>query len=73
MIGETISRLSIDLRERHTEVPWRQVISVRHRIVHAYFDLDWQILWDATIDDIPQLRTHVLSILTTEFSGTETD
>ena len=73
VIGEAISRLSIDLRERHTEVPWRQVISVRHRIVHAYFDLDWQILWDATIDDIPQLRTHVLSILTTEFSGTETD
>jgi len=34
------------------EVPWRQIIAVRHRIVHAYFDLDWQILWDAANGDI---------------------
>jgi uncharacterized protein with HEPN domain len=47
VIGEAISRLSVELRERHPEVPWRQIIAVRHRIVHAYFDLDWQILWDA--------------------------
>jgi hypothetical protein len=43
VIGEAISRLSVELRERHPEVPWRQIIAVRHRIVHAYFDLDWQI------------------------------
>ena len=40
VIGEAISRLSVDLRERHPQVPWRQIIAVRHRIVHAYFDLD---------------------------------
>ena len=72
-IGEAIGRLSDELRERHPEVPWRQIIAVRHRIVHAYFDLDWQILWDAAIGDIPELRRQVLSILTTEFSESETD
>jgi len=46
VIGEAINRLSADLKERHPEVPWRQITAVRHRIVHAYFDLDWQILWD---------------------------
>src|SRR5438128_9837765 len=56
MIGEAISRLSVELRERHPDVPWRQIIAVRHRIVHAYFDLDWQILWDAATEDIPELR-----------------
>jgi len=66
VIGETIS-LSVKLRERHPEVPWRQIIAVRHRIVHAYFDLDWQILWDAAIGDVPELRRQVLGILTTEF------
>ena len=39
MIGEAINRLSVELRERHPEVPWRQIIAVRRRIVHAYFDL----------------------------------
>ena len=63
MIGEAVGRLSVDLRERHPDVPWRQIIAVRHRIVHAYFDLDWQILRDASIDDIPSLRRQVLNIL----------
>ena len=73
VIGEAISRLSVELRERHPEVPWRQMIAVRHRIVHAYFDLDWQILWDAATDDIPELRQRVLDIVTTEFSDSGVD
>jgi uncharacterized protein with HEPN domain len=73
VIGEAIARLSIELRERHLEVPWRQIIAVRNRIVHAYFDLDWQILWDAATDDIPKLRRQVLAILATEFPESEAD
>jgi len=73
VIGEAISRLSIELRGRHPEVPWRQIIAVRHRIVHAYFDLDWQILWDAAIDDIPKLRRQILGILATEFPESEAE
>jgi uncharacterized protein with HEPN domain len=73
VIGEAMNRLSVELRERHPEVPWRQIIAVRHRIVHAYFDLDWQILWDAATDDIPELRRHVINILTTEFSESKAD
>jgi uncharacterized protein with HEPN domain len=65
--------LSVELRERHPEVPWRQIIAVRHRIVYAYFDLDWQILWDAATDDIPKLRQRVLDILATEFSDSGVD
>ena len=67
VIGEAISRLPIDLRDRHPEVPWRQIIAIRHRIVHSYFDLDWQILWDTATEDISKLRLKVLDILTTEF------
>lgn len=43
VIGEAINRLSPDLRARHPEVPWSLIVAVRHRIVHAYFDLDWNI------------------------------
>jgi uncharacterized protein with HEPN domain len=73
VIGEAISRLSGELRERHAEVPWRQIVAVRHRIVHAYFDLDWQILWDAAAGDIPELRGQILDILRTEFPESESD
>jgi len=73
VIGEAISRLSVELRERHPAVPWRKIISARHRIVHAYFDLDWQILWDAAADDIPELRRRVLDIIQQEFSDSGVD
>jgi uncharacterized protein with HEPN domain len=67
VIGEAINRLSPELRERHPEVPWQQIVAVRHRIVHAYFDLDWQILWNAATDDVPQLRRQIHLILESEF------
>lgn len=67
VIGEAINRLSPELRERHPEVPWQQIVAVRHRIVHAYFDLDWQILWNAATDDVPQLRRQIHQILESEF------
>ena len=55
VIGEAMNRLSPSIRDRHSEVPWHQIVSVRNRIVHAYFDLDWQILWVAAVEDIPAL------------------
>jgi uncharacterized protein with HEPN domain len=51
-------------------VPWGQIVAVRHRIVHAYFDLDWEILWNAAVDDIPRLREQVSRILEIEFPET---
>ena len=71
VIGEAISRLTDDLRDRHPEVPWRQIVSVRNRIFYAYFELDWQILWNAATDDIPKLRRQVLTILTVDFAESD--
>ena len=71
VIGEAINRLSRELKERHPDVPWQQIVAVRHRIVHAYFDLDWQILWHAATDEIPQLRKQISGILKSEFAETE--
>ena len=67
VIGEAVSRLPVELKDRHPEVAWRQIVAVRNRIVHAYFDLDWQILWDAATCDIPELRRQVDHILAADF------
>lgn len=71
VIGEAVSRLSVELKARHPKVPWRQIMSVRNRIVHAYFDLDWQILWNAATDDAVVLHRQVLEILEAEFSASK--
>lgn len=71
VIGEAIGRLSSELKERHSNVPWQKIVAVRHRIVHAYFDLDWQILWNAAVDEIPVLREQIAAILANEFPESE--
>jgi uncharacterized protein with HEPN domain len=67
VIGEAINQLSPDVRDNHPEVPWRQIVSVRNRIVHAYFDLDWKILWVAATEDVPALRVQITAILQSDF------
>jgi len=47
VIGEALNRASPEMKDRHGEIPWQQIVVVRNRIVHAYFELDWRILWVA--------------------------
>jgi uncharacterized protein with HEPN domain len=44
VIGEASSKISAELRERHGEVPWQRIAAVRHRIVHDYSGLDYELL-----------------------------
>lgn len=47
----------------HPETPWRQIIAMRNRVVHGYFEIDLDVLWDAVTLDIPQLALQVQSII----------
>jgi len=69
IIGEASRNLSNGLCQRHPEVPWRQIIGLRNRIIHAYFDVNLQIVWEITRDDLAPLKQQVKRILKT--SGAE--
>ncbi|MGQ0716074.1 MAG: HepT-like ribonuclease domain-containing protein [Pseudonocardiales bacterium] len=62
IIGEAASRVSDDLRERHPEIPWRHVVGMRNRVVHGYFEVDLDLLWDVVTLDIPKLRAQLAAI-----------
>lgn len=63
IIGEAASRVSDDLRQRHPEIPWRQVVGMRNRVVHGYFEVDFDLLWDVVTLDIPKLHAQLVAIL----------
>jgi uncharacterized protein with HEPN domain len=54
-IGEAASRVSADSRERVPQLPWNQMVGMRHRIVHVYYDIDSNALWEVATRDLPVL------------------
>lgn len=73
IIGEA-ARLLLDkyqFQEKHPEVEWRDFVDFRNVLVHAYFSVDYAIVWEAATQDVPELRDQVAQILEQEFSSQE--
>jgi uncharacterized protein with HEPN domain len=56
IIGEAASRIPDDFQATHSEIPWSFMKAMRNQLVHAYFNVDAQVLWDTVQDDLPPLK-----------------
>jgi uncharacterized protein with HEPN domain len=65
VIGEAAARVSKELRARHPEVVWADIVRFRNIAVHAYFSVRWDIVWLAATEDVPKLRAQVQQIVGT--------
>ena len=63
IVGEAASRVSAGARETHNDIPWGEIVGMRDRIVHAYFDIDIELVWRAVKDDLPTLITQLERIM----------
>jgi uncharacterized protein with HEPN domain len=52
-IGEAARRVSPSFQRAHPDVPWSRVVGIRHRIVHDYLHVDYDIVWDVVQADLP--------------------
>lgn len=55
IIGEAASRVTADTQRAMPNVPWREIIGMRNRLVHGYAAVDRDVLWDVVHDDLPDL------------------
>jgi uncharacterized protein with HEPN domain len=55
IIGEAANHIPDDVQDAHNEVPWVLMRAMRNRMVHVYFDVDPDILWDTVHNDLPKL------------------
>ena len=63
IFGEAVSRLSAETRAAAPVVPWARITAMRNRLVHAYFDIDHDILWSTATSDVPPRLLQVLRSL----------
>ncbi len=64
IIGEAAFRTSEATQTQFPEIPWADMIGMRHRLVHAYFDINLDVLWRTLVEDIPFLIPAIKSALT---------
>lgn len=55
IIGEAATRVSTEQRQQFDDIPWQDVVSMRNRLIHGYFDVDPDRVWDTVVDDLPPL------------------
>ena len=63
IIGEAATHVSAESKAQLSTLPWPQIVGMRNRIVHAYFDVDYDVVWNTLQNDIPFLIRELETIL----------
>jgi len=62
IIGEAANYIPDEIKVKYKDIPWRQIVGLRHRLIHGYFVVDYDIVWNIVIKDIPRLKTAIKRI-----------
>lgn len=62
IIGEAAKNVPAEIREQYSDVPWNEMYSLRNRISHAYFGIDYEIIWDIIVNYLPFNKEQIVKI-----------
>jgi uncharacterized protein with HEPN domain len=66
IIGEAASQVGQSTRDTLPAIPWPSIVAMRHRLVHAYFDINLDTVWNTVIEDLPPLLSQIEEALSGE-------
>jgi uncharacterized protein with HEPN domain len=65
VFGEAAAKVSASTKASTLEIPWPQIVAMRNRLIHAYFDVDRDILWKAATEEVPALAPRLIALIET--------
>ncbi len=68
ILGEAAGKVSQNTKNRFSNIPWKQIIGMRNRLIHAYFDIDHDVIWKTVQDSLPPLA-HSLKKIISDYSS----
>ncbi|MDI6788100.1 MAG: DUF86 domain-containing protein [Planctomycetota bacterium] len=63
IIGEAVKKIPANVKQKHPEIEWKKIACLRDILIHEYFGIDYDILWDIVRNKIPQLKEQILLVL----------
>lgn len=63
IIGEAVKSLSSDFKDSHSEIEWKKIAGMRDKLIHEYFRIDYEIMWDVITNKLPTMNTEIKRIL----------
>ena len=63
IIGEAARGVSKEFREDHPDLPWKKMVGMRDRLIHGYFDINLDVVWETVNNDLPYLVSRIEDIL----------
>jgi uncharacterized protein with HEPN domain len=66
IIGEAVKNLPAEMYQKYPYIPWRKIAGMRDRLIHGYFSVDYELVWDVITNHLPSLKIQLKRIIEDE-------
>lgn len=63
IIGEAVKNTPKEIKSKHHDIPWNEIMGMRNKVIHEYFDTDEDILWKTIKEDLPIFKKQISGLL----------
>jgi len=62
IIGEAVKNISVPFKKKHVDIEWKKIAGLRDKVIHYYFGVNWDIVWDVIRNKLPELYRKIKAI-----------